>query len=433
MVQKIQVTNKILNLSKSSKRHLVVVGGRGKSASHSIARILLMQALEQSLFTPCVREIQKTMQYSVKKLLDDLIKKYNLQYFYHSTKTEISCKFNDSLFTFFGLRDCSADNIHALEGADRCWVEEAQSLSRRSINELRPTIRKEGSQIWWNLNPRYKTDPVYFDYITNDDENAEVLWLTWRDNPWFPDALKLEKDSDYKRNEAEARHIWEGELRDEGELYVVPSEVFRLAMQREISRYKGREVIGADIAHQGGDEIVFIKKSDHKVIDKYISKKQNSIKTTKDLARFAKNLDTVINIDNGDIGKAVADNLESLGFFNVNRINFGGTPKDTDHYYDCVTEMYFNLRDILAQEDSQADFPNDEEMMNQVVQRKYDYINGRRGYEVVKIEAKKDFAKHAINMNSKSPDRADALVLAFYEPDDEKQGYAETVDYNMFN
>ncbi len=406
------------------KRHRLIVGGRGKGASWSIARILLLEGMTECLFIPCVREVQKTIRHSVKKLLDDTIKMYGWEWFYISTDTEIR-GINGTLFAFFGLHEYNADNIKSLEGADRCWVAESQALARRSINVLRPTIRKDNAVFWWDFNPRYETDPVYVDYILHDDPNARVLFISWEDNPWFNKALQQEKQSDYSRDEVEARHIWEGELRYAGDRFVCPSDLVDPAMNRVIDEMKGKIVVGADIAHQGGDEIVFYKRIGLRTIGKYYARYQDSIKTTADLKLFMTDRSVILNIDNGSLGMAIADNMEADNYI-VNRVNFGGTPKDPEHYEDVATEMYFNLKDLLPI----IDIPYDEQLRNQLIQRKYDYINGRRGYEVMKVENKKDFKEHAVGIH-KSPDRSDGLVLTYYETEDDG-GFAITLDHNIF-
>lgn len=409
--QQVEIIQKVIDhLVNSDKRHRIIVGGRGKGASWSIARILLLEGMNSPLFIPCIREVQKTIKYSVKKLLDDTIILYNWQWFYKSTDVEIRGK-NGTKFIFFGMQEYNADNVKSLEGADRCWVAEAQSISRRSINVLRPTIRKDNSVIWWDFNPRYETDPVYFDYIINKDKYAEVLWLSFEDNPWFTGALAQEMESDYDRDPIEADHIWKGALRFTGDKFVVPSAFVYQAMRTNIEKLTLPLEVGADIAHQGGDEIVFYKRAGNKVYETYYSRHQDTVKTYKDLKAFLGDKSVFLKIDNGDIGKAVADLLEDDGWYNLVRVNFGGTPVDTDHYQDAVTEMYFNLRDKMEF----LDIPNDEELKNQLIQRKYEYINGRRGYEVMKIESKDDFKEHA-NTKNKSPDRADALVLCYYSP-----------------
>jgi len=410
-VQEVDIIGKVKDkLVPSKKRHRIIYGGRGKGASWSIARILLSEGICNDFFIPCVREVQKTIKYSVKKLLDDTIDALNWKCFYKSTDSEIKSKVSDTVFAFFGLRDFNADNIKSLEGAHRCWVAEAQSISRRSINILRPTIRTEGSVFWWDFNPRYETDPVYVDYVLNKDPNAEVLKLSWRDNKWFNKTLQAEKESDYMRNEEEADHIWEGQLLNQGNLIVCPLRLVKEAMDRPLQHF-GHKAVGADIAHQGGDEIVFYKRWGFKVIQQYITKYQSGTKTAKDLMRFTGDKSIPINIDNGSMGAVVADILEDKGY-NINRISFGGTPIDTEHYEDVATEMYFNLRDTLEF----SSIPNDNELMGQLSQRMFKWLSSKRGYEVIKIESKKEFKEHAFNIN-KSPDRADGLALCFYEPE----------------
>jgi len=396
-------------LLQSRKRHRIIVGGRGKGASWSIGRILLARGMAEPRFIVCIREVQKSIEHSVKKLLDDTIESCGLGGFYKPLKYEINGH-NGTKIIFHGLQDYNADNIKSLEGGDDFWVAEAQTISRRSINILRPTIRKDGAVCWWDFNPRFETDPVYIDYVLNDDPNAELLWLNWRDNPWFTEGLRLEMESDYRRNEEEARHIWEGEIRSAGDLFVCPSALVDIAIKNSIDKLEGSDVcVGADIAHQGGDEIVFYKRHGKKIIDSYYSRYQDQPTTVRHIKAFTGEKVIPINIDNGDLGKGCADYLEQDGWL-VNRVNFGGTPIDTEHYQDTATEMYFQLRDVLEQ----ADIPNDEELRNQLIQRKYEYISGRRGYEVMKIESKDKFKEHCTAIH-KSPDRADALVLAFYD------------------
>lgn len=407
-----------------TKRHRLIVGGRGKGASWSIAVILLLDGMREPLFIPCVREVQKTIKHSVKKLLDDTIKRHHWEWFYSSTDTEIR-GINGTLFVFYGLHEYNADNIKSLEGADRCWVAEAQAIARRSINVLRPTIRKDNAVFWWDFNPRYETDPVYVDYILNDDPHAVVLFISWKDNKWFNKALQQEKESDYSRDEVEARHIWEGELRNAGDRFVCPSTLVDPAMQYTIDAMEGPIVVGADIAHQGGDEIVFYKRIGLRTIGQYYARYQDSIKTTEDLKLFMGDTSVILNIDNGSLGMAVADNMEAAGYI-THRINFGGIPKDPEHYEDVATEMYFNIRDLFPI----IDIPLDEQLRNQLIQRKYDYINGRRGYEVMKVENKQSFAEHASAVN-KSTDRSDGLVLCYYDAED-SDGFGLTLDYNIF-
>lgn len=411
MEQKVEVIKKVYDelVTGCTARHRIVYGGRGKGASWSIARILLLEGMTEELFIVCVREVQKSIELSVQKLLVDTIKHFGWQWFYKVTKNKIVGA-NGTIFVFSGLHEHNSDSIKSLEGADRCWVAEAQSISRMSINILRPTIRKDNAVFWWDFNPRYSSDPVYVDYIRNTDKRAKTLFLTSSDNRWFPQSLKDEMEADYARDENMARHIWEGELADANDSFVCPAELVEGAMQRIITKPRPKvPVIGADIAHQGGDEITFYKRIDNKVVDWKVAKYQNANKTIRSLKEFATK-NSIINIDNGHLGCAVADILEEDGY-TINRINFGGTPKDKEHYEDVATEIYFELKDQLEE----IDLPLDEELAVQLYTRKYEYINGKRGYEVMKIESKKDFAEHTHALH-KSPDRADGVGLCYYSP-----------------
>lgn len=411
MTQNVEIIKKVHDalIVDCDARHRIIYGGRGKGASWSIARILLLEAMSEELFIVCVREVQKSIELSVQKLLVDTIKHFGWQFFYKITKNKIIGN-NGSTFVFSGLHEHNSDSIKSLEGADRCWVAEAQSISRASIDILRPTIRKETAVFWWDFNPRYSSDPVWVDYIRNEDPNAKTLFLRHFDNKWFPKSLVMEMEADYKRDENRARHIWEGELSDANDSFVCPAELVEGAQERIIKKPgPGIIEVGMDIAHQGGDEISFYKQINGKVIDTYFARYQDAVTTLRDAKQFATK-NSNIKIDNGHLGSAIADMLEDDGY-TVNRINFGGTPKDREHYDNVATEMYFELRDQLEF----IDIPVDEELAIQLYTRKYSYINGKRGYEVMKIESKDEFAEHTHALH-KSPDRADGLVLCFYDP-----------------
>ena len=400
-------------LVNSPKRHKVIIGGRGKGATHSIARIFLMKGMQQKHFVLCIREIQKTLKDSVKKTLEDVIDYYGWHFFYKSSVNEIT-GVNGTRFIFMGMQDKNSDNVKSIEGISLCWVAEGQSMSRNSIMILRPTVRDDNSEIWWDYNPRFATDPVYIDYPPHlqDDPSADVCFLTWEDNPWFPESLKIEKAADYKRNEQTAIHIWEGKVLDDGDFTICPASLVTKAFNREIpgSENSSEVVVGADIAHQGGDKIIFYKRIGRQVIERYERSKQSATKTARDLIAFAGHPAVKVNIDNGSVGAAVADILEEKEQ-HTERINFGGKPVNLVHYENTVTEMYFYFRDILPT----ISFPRNAQLEQQLIGRQYEWINGSRGYEVMRVETKKTFRERTGIPGS--PDDADALVLCYYDPD----------------
>jgi phage terminase large subunit len=116
-----------------------------------------------------------------------------------------------SLVVFKGMQSYNAHNIKSLEDFDVAWVEEAQTLSATSLRLLRPTIRKERSELWFSWNPRFETDAVdKFFRGDNPPNNAIIVEVNWYDNPWFPPILIEEKDKDYSDDPEMAEHVWGG-------------------------------------------------------------------------------------------------------------------------------------------------------------------------------------------------------------------------------
>jgi len=109
------------------------------------------------------------------------------------------------------MQDHNAETIKSLEGCGRAWIEEAQSLSARSLALLRPTIRKDGSEIWASWNATRKDDAIDEFLRANKPNGAIVVKANWRDNPWFPQVLDKERLLDLERYPDRYDHIWEGE------------------------------------------------------------------------------------------------------------------------------------------------------------------------------------------------------------------------------
>jgi len=222
-------------------RYKVMRGGRGSAKSRSAASALLLQAAAYPHRVLCAREIQKSIKDSVKRLLDDEIKRLGLEDFYESIENEIRGK-NGSLFIFAGLRGNSA-SIKSMEGITRCWVEEAQTISQSSLNDLIPTIRTPGSEIWFTYNPRFDTDPI--DVMFKSDElppSTILLHVNYSDNPWFPEVLRTELEYDKRRDNDKYLHIWEGQYQTSSE-----ARVFKNWTVEEFERPAGTiHRLGAD-------------------------------------------------------------------------------------------------------------------------------------------------------------------------------------------
>jgi len=215
---------KLEGLFKKS-RYKVAYGGRGGAKSWGIARALLILGAKSPMRILCAREFMTSMRDSVHKLLSDQIESLGLLGFYEITQASIRGK-NGTEFSFVGLKNNIA-NVKSYEGVDICWVEEAQTVSRLSWNVLIPTIRKESSEIWISFNPELETDETYQRFVANPPADCITMKVNWYDNPWFPETLKLEKDSLKLRDEEAYNQVWEGLCRQ-----TVDGAIFAKEMQQ---------------------------------------------------------------------------------------------------------------------------------------------------------------------------------------------------------
>ena len=167
-----------------------------------------------------MREIQKSLEFSVKKLLELKISDMNAGSYFEVQDKRILTK-RGGVIIFEGLQNHTSDSIKSLEGFDRAWVEEAQTLSQKSADILRPTLRKDGSEMWFSWNPNLPTDPIdAFLRCATPPTDSIVVEMNYRDNPWLPDVLKDEIAYDKKRDPDKFAHIWLGEYRRNSEARV---------------------------------------------------------------------------------------------------------------------------------------------------------------------------------------------------------------------
>jgi phage terminase large subunit len=189
-------------------------GGRGSGKSHFFAEALIEQCLlERGTRAVGIREIQKSLKESSKRLIEDKLAALGVgEADGFKVFDEVIETPGDGIIIFQGMRDHTAESIKSLEGFRIAWVEEAQSMSATSLSLLRPTIRAQGSELWFSWNARRKTDPV--DELLRGDDlptGAVVVQANWRDNPLFPAELEQERLDCLRLDPDQYPHIWEGE------------------------------------------------------------------------------------------------------------------------------------------------------------------------------------------------------------------------------
>src|ERR1700733_13192304 len=246
MTLKVEYPEKLLFLINEPSRYKILYGGRGGMKTESIACALIILSIRKKIRIACFREIQKSISESVYQTIVNRIEDMGLTNEFDIQATTIISKRTGAEFIFFGLR-FNINSIKSLARIDIAWIEEAVNVSKTSWDKLIPTIRGrgqkvvlenidfnkggpfgKGTEIWISFNPELDTDETYKrfilrrdqfapDYVTNDVGEqiryAFVQMLSYKDNPWLPDYLKLEAKLLEHSDPDEWLHIWGGQTR----------------------------------------------------------------------------------------------------------------------------------------------------------------------------------------------------------------------------
>lgn len=217
-------------------RYKVIPGGRGSGKSWTIARVLLLDGLDQPGRVLCARETMKSIADSVHEVLSQQIGLMNMGGSYQVMASEIRSYDGKTMFGYAGLRQQGITNIKSWEGARLCWVEEAQVVSKKSWEVLTPTIRAPGSEILIGLNPELDTDYTYTEYVLHPQPDSIVIPVNWRDNPWFPAELDRERRTKLARDPEGYETIWEGKCRAAVEGAIYAKEIAAMQLAGRVTR-----------------------------------------------------------------------------------------------------------------------------------------------------------------------------------------------------
>ena len=382
----------------------IASGGRGAGAkSWSAASLLIQKAQWETLRICCFREVQRSLEESSYRLMVDTISR--LGYPGWKITNEYLNSPSGSHIIFRGLKDMrAADQMKSLEGYDIFWLEEASAISKESLTVLLPTLRKPNSELWATLNREAEKDPVIAEYW--DSPRTDILRIELEeggiDNPWFPGVLQAELEASYRNNPDEALHVWGGKPRAQGDNAVLSRVSIKQATLRKAEETEPDEM-GVDVARFGNDKTqIYRRRGAKTVAHKELAKKDTVYAANEVWEMAGKNPSVKIKVDDTGVGGGVTDNLRRLGA-NVIPVNFGGSPKDKTKYTTAADEMWF---DFPVDE---IEIPDDPQLTEELAGRKYVYDKiGRR-----KIEPKDEFRKRY----GRSPDKADGLLLCYYNAD----------------
>jgi phage terminase large subunit len=192
-------------------RHKALHGGRGSAKSWSVATYLPIRASQKRKRIVCARQFQNSIRDSSKELIEKRIRALGMSNQFTITDRYITHDGTLSQFIFVGL-ERNVESIRSLEGADIVWIEEAKTISAKSMEILLPTVRAAGSELIWTWNPDKPTDPVDAYFRKGEPPPRSIVTeVSYRDNPFFentemPGEMQVLKDGNFARYQ----HVWEG-------------------------------------------------------------------------------------------------------------------------------------------------------------------------------------------------------------------------------
>jgi len=393
-------------------RHFKFIkGGRWGSKSITVCKILLSRGNSEKATFLFTREIQESIEASIYADLKRLIEDLNYTN-YKVTEKNIVNNLTGSNFIFKGLaRQDKRQTVKSLSRVKYCMVEEAQSISKASLDILVPTIRDAGSELWFLYNPFLPDDPVELLRQSIPDDEKIDIEINAFDNPFnsketLKDIARLKDQYDRGVNQ-DYLHIVLGQPIGFSDFTVFRIADIQSTINRQVSD-EGQIQIGVDIARMGGDKTILVKRKGLKMIDYKMFPMMKGDILLNEIVSFC-NKDTSVKIkvdETGIAGGYIVDFLTNYGY-NAESVSFGRQAKEPDKYNNAISEMWFEFQSKIDTI-SLMDIP---ELKSQLCTREYFY--DKQGIGKKCIESKDSYKKRGF----KSPDFADAVLLCFYDTD----------------
>lgn len=235
-------------------RHRVLYGGRASSKSWEFAGMAAGIAAQYKTRFLCVRRYQNKIKESVHTLIAAQIENFGLGGF-DIRATDIQ-HLNGSDFVFYGI-ERNVDEIKSFEGADILWIEEAHNLTAEQWKILKPTIRKEGSEIWVSFNPKLISDFVYQRFIVNPPKDTIVRLINYPENPFLSETARQDIEEMKNEDGEEYQHIYLGVPKSDDEQSIIKLSWLEAATDSHVKLgidLSGARSVGYDVADSGNDK-----------------------------------------------------------------------------------------------------------------------------------------------------------------------------------
>ena len=314
-----------------------------------------------------------------------------------------------------------------------CVVDEAAGVNIEIFEAIEGILTSSGARLLLIGNPTSIGTPFYdaftkpgyntFHISAFDTPNFTITGITPEDianNTWKSKAKEVpyprlitpqwvfDRYKMWGENSAPYQVRVMGNFPQQGEDTLIPLSWIELAIQRWEEMPEGDfRQLGVDVAAYGSDKTVIADRRGFKVMPLDVYSQKSTRETAGFVVSKAREVGTgKIRVDEIGIGRGVVDSLEEEGFENVG-VNVAEKSSDTERFHNLRAELWWRLRELLDPDKEPIALPDDDELLAELASVKYK-VDARGA---IQIESKDEMRKRL----GHSPDRADAVVLAFAE------------------
>ena len=244
---KIEAPTKIIpafnNLKTNAFDIVVMEGGRGGAKSEALAALGILESFIDDGVILCCREIQRSISDSLYASLISAIYKYQYESYFKILNNEITNLLTGARFIFVGLKS-NITSIKSINKLRVVLVDEAENVTDNSWSYLRPTPRYGHVRFYVVFNPRFEQDATWQQFIVNKDNRTLHINISYKDNPWFPEALERQRQRDLRGDAGRYAWIWEGQFLQISDNSILAKKL--KVLDFEITKEFGTPYIGID-------------------------------------------------------------------------------------------------------------------------------------------------------------------------------------------
>jgi len=316
---------------------------------------------------------------------------------------------NGSIIYFMGLKPSSEHiALERLKSLELGWffIDEATEIEKKYFDLLqtRLSLKLPNGKF-----PRFRgllaSNPepgwVRRTFIDQKLDNYKFIPALPSDNPYLdPDYIKnLKKSLPPELIKKYLEGDWD--VMAEG-LYIFPYKWIKMAVERKLEGSNPCE-FGIDIARSGGDENVVACRQGPVVRIAHTSSFVSTMQTTGEIALLIdREKPDIVRVDAVGVGAGVYDRLKELEY-PVEEFIAGAEAEDKERFLNLRAEAHWLFRERLEKGD--IDLPDDPDLIAQLSGIQYKIRSDKK----IQVESKEEMKKRGL----KSPDRADAVIMAF--------------------